>query len=188
MPQPGLRRADYALAHTRRVDGAEHDFHASGDARLHHAQYSEFVRSTMARNGSQLMTCTSCHDAHGSDEHAHELLRAADDDAACTGCHSSGQYTSARVHFERATGFVHDASTDAQLRCTVCHMVRTATSGARHPELLDAIPSSAGAVQYVHGDLASHRFLVTPRERAGEQPVAATLGCGFCHGTELSNP
>ena len=140
----------------------------------------------MARTASVLMTCTSCHDAHGSDEQEHELLRAADDNAACTGCHSASEYTAARSHVERVTHFVHDASSDAQLACTRCHMVRTAASGARRPELLDNIPSSP-SVQYFHGDLASHRFVVTAREHYAEQPVAATLDCGFCHGTSLSN-
>jgi predicted CXXCH cytochrome family protein len=140
----------------------------------------------MYRNPSVLMTCTSCHDAHGSDNE-HELLRAADDNAACTGCHSQAQYVAARTHVEQKTGFVHDASADGELLCTTCHMVRTATSGAREPELLDKIPS-APEVQYFHGDIASHRFAVTRLAAAAEQPVAATLRCGFCHGTNLDNP
>jgi predicted CXXCH cytochrome family protein len=133
------------------------------------------------------MTCTSCHDAHGSDDHEHELRLAADDNASCTGCHSADSYASLRGHVETATGFVHDASSDSELACTVCHMVRTATSGARHPELLDRIPATP-TVQYFHGDIASHRFAVTSGEHFAEQPVAATLRCGFCHGTEFVNP
>jgi hypothetical protein len=43
-------------------------------------------------------------------------------------------------------------------------------------------------VQYYHGDVASHRFEVTPRAQFAEQPVAATLACGFCHGEKLPNP
>ena len=186
MPPAGLRRAELASEYATRVDGDAADFHASGDSRAHHAQYSDFVRSTMSRNGSVLMTCTSCHDAHGSDEHEHELLRAGSDNASCTGCHSGAQYRELRGHVERATGFVHDASTDAQLKCTGCHMVRTAVSGARRPELLDNLPSSP-AVQYFHGDIASHLFTVTPRARHAEQPVAGTLSCGFCHGASFPN-
>ena len=186
MPPAGLRRAELAAGFTSRVDGEGSDFHPSGDARAHHAQYSEFLGSTMARNDAVLMTCTTCHDAHGSDQQPHELLRASDDNAACTGCHSAQQYRSPRMHVQRATTFEHDASSDDQLFCTACHMVRTASSGARHPELRDNIPSSP-VVQYFHGDLASHRFTVTPRERYAEQPVAGTLACGFCHGTAFEN-
>lgn len=186
MPWPGLRRAEY-VGLTERIDAHEADWHASGDAKEHHAQYTDFVRSSMYRNGSQLMTCTSCHDAHGSDEHAHELLHAAGDPALCTGCHSQAKYTEVRTHVEEVTEFVHDASEDDELTCSACHMVRTATSGARIPELRDRIPTSP-EVQYFHGDVASHRFAVTPRAAYDEQPVAATLECGFCHGTQLPNP
>jgi cytochrome c553 len=85
------------------------------------------------------------------------------------------------------TGFEHDGSSQAEFTCTSCHMVGTAVSGARSPELLDNIPSSP-AVQYFHGDIASHRFAVTPRSHYEDQPVAATLACGFCHGTNFDNP
>jgi predicted CXXCH cytochrome family protein len=187
MPPAGVRRSEFARVFTTRVDGEADDFHASGDAKEHHAQYSDFVRTTMYRNGSILMTCTSCHDAHGGDRHAHELLRAPDDNATCTGCHSAAQFTAPREHVTGVTGFAHDGSSEAELTCTSCHMVRTAVSGARRPALLDNIPASP-AVQYFHGDIASHRFAVTSRARYAEQPVAATLGCGFCHGQDLENP
>ena len=186
MPPPGARRADYVTG-LERIDAHEDELFASGDSKQHHAQYTDFVRSAMYRNDAQLMSCTDCHDAHGSEEHAHELLQAAGDAALCTGCHSQGRYTEVRVHVEQATSFVHDASEDDELACNVCHMVRTATSGAHVPELRDDIPSSS-AVQYFHGDVASHRFAVAPRADYDEQPVAATLDCGFCHGAELPNP
>lgn len=187
MPRPGLRRSEFAADFTSRVDGDPADFHTSGDSSANHAQYSDFIRSGMYRNGSTLMTCTSCHDAHGSDAQPHELLRAPDDNTACTGCHSGKQYTAPRGHVDKATAFVHDGTETASLTCTSCHMVRTAASGARHPELLDKIPSLPG-VQYFHGDIASHRFAVPKRSSAAVQPVAATLKCGFCHSTNLPNP
>jgi predicted CXXCH cytochrome family protein len=186
MPPPGARRADYVTG-LERIDAHEDELFASGDSKQHHAQYTDFVRSSMYRNDAQLLACTDCHDAHGSEEHAHELLHAAGDAALCTGCHSQDRYTEVRTHVEETTSFVHDASEDAELACNVCHMVRTATSGAHVPELRDEIPASA-AVQYFHGDVASHRFAVTPRADYDEQPVAATLDCGFCHGAALPNP
>lgn len=186
MPPPWLRRAELAAQYVTRVDGDATDFHASGDSKSHHAQYSDFIRSTMYRNGSVLMTCTSCHDAHGSDEHAHSLLRASNDNAACTGCHSQDEYTAPRGHVEAATGFIHDGSALSDLTCVGCHMVRTVASGARIPALLDRLPD-APRVQYFHGDIASHRFAVTPREAYAAQPVASTLKCGFCHGENLPN-
>jgi predicted CXXCH cytochrome family protein len=187
MPPPGIRRSEFASGFTTRVDGDSSDFFPSGDSKSNHAQYSDFLRTSMARNGSVLMACTNCHDAHGSDENAHELKRAASDDTACTGCHSQAQYLSPHDHVEKVTTFIHDASSDADLACTTCHMVRTVTSGARQKALRDNIPATP-VVQYYHGDIASHRFEVTPQSQYGTQPVAATLACGFCHGQELPNP
>lgn len=188
MPRPGLRRGEFAERFTTRVDiSADHVF-ASGDSRAPHQQYTDFVRTTMARNGSVLMTCSSCHDAHGSDEHEHDLHAAASDNAACTACHSGEQFTAPRGHVQQTTGFIHDGTEDTFLRCTSCHMVRSVAAGARKRELLDNLPRQSTPVQYYHGDIASHRFKVTRRDQAELQPVAATLECGFCHGQDLVNP
>jgi predicted CXXCH cytochrome family protein len=187
MPGPGLRRADFA-AFTSRVDATGEQLFESGDSKANHQQYTDFLRSSMARNGSVLMTCSSCHDAHGSDQNAHELRSAATDNKACTGCHSEQRYTQVRDHIKRATNEAHDNLEDAALTCTACHMVKTIAAGARHPELLDFLPRTAPELQYAHGDLASHRFKVTRRAQAALQPVAATLSCAFCHSMFLDNP
>jgi predicted CXXCH cytochrome family protein len=188
MPMPGLRRAQYVAEFTSRVDAAPEDRYPSGDSKSNHQQYSDFIRSGMYRNGSVLMTCASCHDAHGSDQSPHELRTAASDNTACTGCHSGTEFTSPRGHIGKVAHDPHQNVDDSLLLCTACHMVRTAVSGARHPELLDAIPASSAAVQYFHGDIASHRFAVTPRAQYAAQPVAATTQCAFCHGTDFPNP
>jgi predicted CXXCH cytochrome family protein len=134
------------------------------------------------------MTCTSCHDAHGDDDHAHELRSSETDNATCTGCHSEARYTNVRDHLQRATKDAHDNVDDSLLSCTTCHMVKTIAAGARHPELLDSVPRTAPQVQYEAGDLASHRFVVTGRAEAPSQPTAATLSCAFCHQTLLGGP
>ncbi len=188
MPAPGLRRADYVAAFTSRVDAPPDDFHASGDSKAFHQQYTDFIRSGMYRNGSVLMTCASCHDAHGNDQNTHELRVAQDDNGACTGCHSGADFTAPRGHIGKVTPDSHTNVDDSLLQCTACHMVRTIAGGARRPELLDNIPASATPVQYFHGDLASHRFAVTRRDQYDVQPVAFTLQCAFCHGAELPNP
>jgi predicted CXXCH cytochrome family protein len=188
MPAAGIRRSQFAGEFTTRVDASGMDLYASGDSRSNHQQYTDFIRSSMYRNAYVLMTCSSCHDSHGSEQTEHMLRNAADDNGACTACHSSSEYTAVRGHVQKVTGFVHDGSDDSFFTCTSCHMVRTAVSGARHPELLDFVPKTAVAVQYLHGDIASHRFAVTGRSQAALQPVAATLACGFCHGTDFVNP
>jgi predicted CXXCH cytochrome family protein len=188
MPVAGLRRAEFAAAFVSRVDAAPEHLFPSGDSRAYHQQYTDFLRSTMARNGSALMTCSSCHDPHGSDEHAHELLKAESDNSACTGCHSGELYTPVRNHIQAATGDMHAGVDPPLLTCTRCHMVKAITAGASHAELLDAFPADAPEVQYRHGDIASHRFAVTRRDQAAEQPIAATLDCAFCHAEFLDGP
>lgn len=187
MPGPGLRRSELA-AFTSRMDAASEQLWPSGDSKANHQQYSDFLRSSMARNGSVLMTCSSCHDAHGSDQHAHELRSAPNDNAACTGCHAEQRYSQVRDHVKQATNEAHDNVDGALLTCTSCHMVKTIAAGARHPELLDFLPRSSPQLQYEHGDLASHRFAVTRRAQAPLQPVAASLSCAFCHSMFLDNP
>jgi hypothetical protein len=188
MPTPGLRRGEFADQYTTRVDAAPEHLFASGDSRASHQQYTDFLRTSMARNGSVLMTCSSCHDAHGNDDHTHNLRTAASDNASCTACHSGADYMKPRGHVQKATGFIHDGTEDTFFVCTNCHMVRTVASGARHTELLDNLPRDVTPVQYFHGDIASHRFKVTRRAQAALQPVASTLECGFCHGKDLVNP
>jgi predicted CXXCH cytochrome family protein len=188
MPRPGLRRGEFATLHTARVDGAASDFHASGDSRSSHQQYGDFLGSAMHRNGNVLMTCSSCHDAHGSDAHDKLLLQAADDNTACTSCHSDAEFLEVRPHLSEQVGYAHSAVEDALLLCTTCHMVPTARSGAQQLALEDIDPPTAPSVQYLHGDLASHRFSVTRRAAAAEQPVAATERCAVCHGSFFPNP
>ena len=188
MPRPGMRRSEYLARFTTRIDAdVTRDLHSSGDSRSNHQQATDFIRTSMYRNSAWLMTCTSCHDAHGS-TNASMLLRAPGDNGACTSCHSGAVYTDATQHAMMRVGNRHDTIPSEQLTCVACHMVPTATSGARRPALLDNFPTVATPVQYYHGDLASHRFRVTRRDAAPLQPTASSLGCTApCHTTYLPN-
>ncbi|HEX7477445.1 MAG TPA: cytochrome c3 family protein [Polyangiales bacterium] len=188
MPRAGLRRSEFITGFTTRVDGESTDFHASGDSKSNHQQYSDYIRSKMYRNSSSLVACSTCHDAHGNDTNTHQLRSAANDNTACTTCHNGADFTTLSGHLNKVTMYPHAAVDPTQLVCTACHMVKTVASGARHPELLDKVPTTATPVQYFHGDTASHRFFVTPRASSAVQPVAATLACGACHAAKLANP
>jgi len=189
MPRPGIRRSDYLRAHTTRIDATTTDgLFPSGDSRSNHQQSTDFIRSTMYRNASHLMTCSSCHDAHGSDRVSHDLRQTASDNSLCTTCHSTPPFTAVRTHVSTATRFLHDSAPIGQLVCTTCHMVGTVMAAAGVPALRDTDPSSARPVQYLHGEIASHRFNVTPRAALSTQPVAFTSACSSCHQLFLPNP
>ncbi|MCC7538851.1 MAG: hypothetical protein IT379_21680 [Deltaproteobacteria bacterium] len=185
MPRPGLRRAEVLRDYTSRIDAAPGDYHASGDSSGIHQQATDFVRSTMYRNGRELMTCMSCHDPHGSDL-PHELELPPTDNAACTSCHFDSQFLEVRPHAETVTGFDHAGVERGRFFCVDCHMVDTVVGGARIPQLVDA--EGGRPVSYFHGDTSSHRFTVPGLDVAAEQPSAATNRCAICHIDLLPNP
>lgn len=188
MPRPGIRRADVFESHTARPHAPASAFWPSGHSSQPHQQAEDFLRTTMYRNGSELMTCSSCHDPHGSDDHPSELRFDPTLNDGCTSCHSSEEYTSVRMHVETATSDPHRGAPVEDLQCIRCHMVGTASSGARVPELLDRILPADPPVQYLHGDIASHLFTVPARALAADQPTAFTLRCASCHASFLPNP
>ena len=142
----------------------------------------------MYRNGTELMTCSSCHDAHGNDKFPKPLTASPADNSICTSCHSQPVYTSPADHVAEKTGNRHNTVGSAALLCTACHMVKTAASGAQSLGLLDDSPALATPVQYLQGDISSHRFKVPVRAAAALQPTASTLACASCHSTFLTNP
>ena len=142
----------------------------------------------MYRNITQLMTCSSCHDSHGSDLVPHDLRQSASDNSLCTACHSTAAFTTVRPHVAMTTTPIHDSAPVGQFVCTTCHMVGTATLGAGNPALRDTDPSSAQPVQHRHGEIAGHRFNETRRAAITSQPVAFTSACASCHQLFLPNP
>jgi predicted CXXCH cytochrome family protein len=182
MPPVGIRRADFALAHTRRVSGAQDDFFDSGDAKAHYQQYSDHIRSVHYRNATRISTCTGCHDPHARLEDVYATDTSGNVNALCTVCHSPGAgFPPLDVHMQETVGFNHEFVMEIFF-CTSCHMVPTAKSGASVRALLDTIKPPTEPFQYFWNDISNHRLNVTRRERAAEQPVAATSDCASCHG------
>jgi hypothetical protein len=184
MPPAGIRRADFALEHTTRVSGAPEDFFPSGDPAAHYQQYSDHIRSRHYRNPDRISTCTGCHSPHANFEDVYGPDVQDNLNVVCTVCHS--EVIPVIEHVEEKTGFNH-SSISRTFRCTECHMVPTAKSGASTRALLDAIPGSAPQVQYFWNDIASHRMLVADRNSFQEQPTAVTNRCADCHSTFLPN-
>lgn len=182
MPPVGIRRADFAAAHTTRVSGTPDDFFGSGDAKANYQQYSDHIRSVHYRNATRISTCTGCHDPHARFEDVYAMDTSGNVNALCTVCHSPGAgFPPLEVHMQETVGFDHGFVMEV-FSCTSCHMVPTAKSGASVPALLDTIRPPSEPFQYFWNDISSHRLTVTRRDRAAEQPVAATSDCASCHG------
>lgn len=180
----GARRATLLAARSA-PEIVAGDRHASGDPRLHRSQYVDHVESTMYRNGSILVGCADCHRAHGGAE-AHDLALPADDDRACTGCHTD---VATRAHVDAQTlAGAHDGVEDDDLRCALCHLPPTATGAARVAGLLDDRPVGATPVQRWLGDLGSHRWRTAGVALADAQPTSVDRACAPCHSLLLPNP
>jgi hypothetical protein len=184
MPSPGIRRGEFAVEHTTRVSGAQEAFFTSGDPAAHYQQYSDHIRSRHHRNPERILTCSGCHNPHAGFGDVYGAEVEDNLNVVCTVCHSN--VIPVIEHVQATTGFAH-STIPREFRCTECHMVPTAESGAATPALLDAIPSGAPLVQYYWNDTASHRMVVVGREAFDEQPTAATNQCAVCHGGFFPN-
>ncbi|MEK7704007.1 MAG: cytochrome c3 family protein, partial [Myxococcota bacterium] len=158
------------------LDGAASDFYADPDmhSKSHHQQYSDFIRSGLYKNATQLVTCATCHDPHRKTVNTRQLRADPTDNAAACGvCHES-QASDLSAHLT-AQGMpdLHDGVA----ACVDCHMPKAAKTGAGEPGAV------LQAVQYWTNDVTSHLFKVPDRSLATSQsmPVPYTNACGACH-------
>lgn len=186
MPRAGIARSAYLARHVSRHDTGAGVLFPSGDPRVGFSQYGDLLRSRKYRNPSLLVVCSDCHDPHRSAGYP-EDLRDPGGNATCGGCHAA-MANDVLAHAAAKVGYAHDQGVDrSALTCTACHLVRTGASGARTLGLLDTSNPQA-PVQFFQGDRATHRFVFEDRARIPEQPVAATLACGSCHGVLFITP
>jgi predicted CXXCH cytochrome family protein len=174
--------AEYA---TTQGDGKASDFWGAQNgnhSKSHHQQYSDFIRSSMFRNDTKLMTCSSCHDAHARNNERQLRADPTDNAALCGSCHAT-QAGDAAAHMLAKVGYSHGGAA----LCTDCHMPKTAQSGAGAPPDGGAgITGEVSGTKYWWGDISSHRFDV-PRKAASKDstptamPTAYVNSCVNCH-------
>jgi predicted CXXCH cytochrome family protein len=193
MPPVGIRRREFAPAHTTRVSGAPDDFYASGDPRTDYQQYSDHIRARHYRNPVRLTNCSGCHNPHANATDVAEMDASADPNTVCTTCHSPAvnpELYPLPEHVADVTGVNGHNSLEeffGPFVCTQCHMVPTARSGAAVPALRDAL-GGPPIVQYYWNDIASHRMTMTRWEGGQpDQPIGFTNKCGECHAEVLPN-
>jgi len=158
--------------------------------------YQDLVRSIKFRNPGTLLTCDSCHDAHGS-AYRHMVRYNADNNAVCLPCHygpgrvfpniaeemvfrlqnesataadrtAIGNDVEAHIFDKTGTQQMapYDPEGTAMGRCTLCHMPKT----ARSADWRNALVTQLG--QYRHGDITAHTFDVMATEAVNEMGAA----------------
>jgi len=178
MMPAGASRNEFLTSYaTTQLDGAPSDYYAEPDShsKSHHQQYSDFIRSSMYKNGSELMTCSSCHDPHQRTANPRQLRADPNDNAAACGtCHATN---AADLVAHLTAQNVPGASGMASAKCTDCHMTKTAKTGAGRPGAVIA------GTQYWMNDITSHLFKVPDRGLATSagMPTPYTNACGVCH-------
>lgn len=178
---PGISRNEYLVNHTSREDAAQNDFWADGvHSKAHHQQGTDFIRSKHYVNGSQTLSCASCHDPHGTSALEHQTVKAARDgqNSLCATCHK----VDLKQHTTKTVGEAHTG----KIACVDCHMTKTMQTGAGQGKGLEA----GDGKNYWMNDITSHLFdvpRITNKAVKGVAPGNAmptpyTNACGnSCH-------
>ncbi len=179
-------------------------------SKSHYQEYADLIKSRKYRNSSELLTCMSCHDAHGFVESAegqfvtHQLILPVDDDSLCNSCHTEAigdlpAITDKGLHTQQVVGFNHVRGGGGRVdpSCVNCHSAKTAKSGAGREGRSTSMggvgmPSVGDGEQFYENDIGSHIFDV-PRKTnpgvfrddgEGSMPIPYTRngeGCLGCH-------
>jgi predicted CXXCH cytochrome family protein len=176
---PGISRNEYLTNHTTREDAAQTDFWGDGvHSKGHHQQGTDFIRSRKYINGTQLLTCASCHDPHGTTGVRHQLRKEVRDpgNSLCASCHAG---VAIKAHTAKAVGVEHE-----QINCVDCHATKTMQTGAGGAGL----GRKDGKVYWMN-DITAHLFDVPRKsnkavkgvEPGRAMPIPYTNACGTCH-------
>lgn len=147
-------------------------------SKAHHQQYTDFIRSGLYKNATQLVTCSTCHDPHAKTANPRQLRASSANNAAlCGSCHAA-QAGDLVAHLT-ARG-IPSPSSMASARCTDCHMPKTAKTGAGEPS---GIVGATSGRTYWWNDVSSHVFDVPVKAAsiATAMPTSYTNPCGGCH-------
>ncbi|SEC22518.1 cytochrome c3 family protein [Terriglobus roseus] len=119
--KPGLKLADFWKLEDTTLGQTDFLHFADGTAHKNRMQGNDFVQSTMYRHG---VTCSSCHDPHGS-ANAAQLRKPAD--KICLDCHAAGSANG--PHTATLEDHTHHKAGSAGSQCVACHMPKIETEG-----------------------------------------------------------
>ncbi|WP_446743681.1 cytochrome c3 family protein [Silvibacterium acidisoli] len=119
------------------------------------SQWEALLRSACKRKSGDALTCTSCHDPHGSPRPEE---RVAYYRAKCVACHSDAAFV-ARHHPE-------------QQDCTACHMARVSTSDVAHEQVTDhRIPRHPNAPDVTFATAEAERLALIGGGKASDRDL-----------------
>jgi hypothetical protein len=156
-----------------------------------HQQYSDFLKSKMYRNRRMLVTCSDCHDMHGTTPYPRFLTHDAETSASalCQRCHPVDVLS----HMDTK---LNARMKGAMTRCIDCHMPGTAIVGGIAGDfgrLIEPPPYTTAAEEernaYWEGPINSHVFDVPMKTNVAVRgvppgramPIPYTSSCGTCH-------
>jgi len=200
MARPGISRHDLLTRFTDPIKKGPTMAGAGRDANIWpddvhssqpHQQYSDFLKSGMYRNERQLVTCSDCHEMHGTTPYSRFLRYDPEDSGSplCQRCH----VVDVTEHMQRKLGATMKGE---MTRCMDCHMPGTANTGGiagDYGRMLATPPYTSAAHEeanaYWESPMNSHVFDVphktnvavdgVPPGRA--MPIPYTAACGTCH-------
>lgn len=117
----GLRLADYWKLDESTLGQTDFLYFADGTAHKNRMQGNDFVQSVMYRHG---VTCSTCHDVHGTDNYA-QLREPAD--KLCLDCHGPGSPNG--PHEATLELHTHHKAGSAGSQCIACHMPKIESEG-----------------------------------------------------------
>jgi predicted CXXCH cytochrome family protein len=118
--RPGLRLGDFWQLEEHTLGQTTFTHFADGTAHKNRMQGNDFVQSVMYRRG---VTCFSCHDVHGTHNHA-QLRKPAD--KLCLDCHGPMSLNGPRTATLEEHTHHKDGSPGSQ--CIACHMPKIETT------------------------------------------------------------
>jgi predicted CXXCH cytochrome family protein len=117
----GLPLADYWRLEDHTLGQTTFTHFADGTSHKNRMQGNDFVQSVMYRKG---VTCSSCHDVHGTENYA-QLRKPAD--KICLDCHSTTSPNG--PHVATLKQHTHHEEGSQGSRCVACHMPKIETEG-----------------------------------------------------------
>ncbi|HWB33018.1 MAG TPA: c-type cytochrome [Acidobacteriaceae bacterium] len=117
----GLRLADFWKLDAVTLGQTDFLYFADGTAHKNRMQGNDYVQSVMYRHG---VTCSTCHDVHGTDNYA-QLREPAD--KLCLDCHGPGSPNG--PHEATLAEHTHHKTGSSGSECIACHMPKIESEG-----------------------------------------------------------